>query len=113
MPRGERILLMAYFFPPAGGVSVQRALSLARYLPADGCQLDVLTTRNGVYPVRDEALLGEVPASVRIHRAFTPEPPYALRKRAWNIIADPLRPAGLATHLLSNVQQLTKSMVQN
>jgi glycosyltransferase involved in cell wall biosynthesis len=113
MPPGERILLMTYFFPPAGGVSVQRALSLAKYLPADGCQLDVLTTRNGVYPVRDEALLGEVPASVQIHRAFTPEPPYGLRKRAWNIIADPLRPAGPTTHLLSNVQRLTKSMVQN
>ena len=112
MARGERILILTYFFPPAGGVSVQRALSLAKYLPAEGCRVDVLTTRNGVYPLTDDALLEQVPPAVHVHRAFTPEPPYALRKRLWRIVADPGRPAGPTMYLLSNVKHLTKSLVQ-
>lgn len=111
--RGERILILTYFFPPAGGVSVQRALSLAKYLPAEGCRVDVLTTRNGVYPLTDEALLAQVPATVHVHRAFTPELPYLLRKRLWRIVADPGCPAHPATSLLSSVKRLTKNMVRS
>ena len=116
MALGERILFLTYFFPPAGGVSVQRALSLAKYLPARGCSVDVLTTRNGVYPMADESLLEQVPATVRVHRAFTPELPYGLRKRLWKIVAAPSAGPAAArpkTPLLSNVKQLTKSMVRN
>ena len=40
------VLLVTYSFPPAGGVGVLRAASLARYFPAEGIRLDVLTTRN-------------------------------------------------------------------
>jgi glycosyltransferase involved in cell wall biosynthesis len=110
---GERVLIMAYFFPPAGGVSVQRALSLAKYLPAEGCRVDVLTTRNGVYPVTDNALLDQVPPHVQVHRAFTPEPPYKFRKRLWQQVEKPVQPASAGTSLLSNFQRLTREMVLN
>ena len=40
------VLLVTYRFPPVGGTGVMRASSLARYLPAEGIRLDVLTTRN-------------------------------------------------------------------
>src|SRR5947209_6132058 len=106
MRRGERILIMAYFFPPAGGVSVQRALSLVKYLPAPGCRVDILTTRNGVYPVIDDALLHQVPAGVNVYRAFTPEPPYALRKRLWKKVETPLRPTDLSSRVISGFQRL-------
>ena len=32
LPNGK-ILLISYLFPPVGGIGVQRALSLAKYLP--------------------------------------------------------------------------------
>jgi hypothetical protein len=40
------VLLVTYHFPPVGGVGVLRATSLARYFPAEGIRLDVLTARN-------------------------------------------------------------------
>ena len=40
------VLLVTYVFPPGGGVGVFRAASLARYFPAEGIQLDVITARN-------------------------------------------------------------------
>ena len=40
------VLLVSYVFPPVGGTGVMRAASLARYLPAEGIRLDVLTAGN-------------------------------------------------------------------
>jgi glycosyltransferase involved in cell wall biosynthesis len=83
---GEKILLLSYFFPPAGGVAVQRILSLSKYLPGEGCQVSVLTAWNGAYPVSDPELLRQVPGAVKVYRAFTPEIPYDLRLKVWNLL---------------------------
>src|SRR5688500_18361166 len=80
----SKVLLVSYFFPPAGGVSVQRMLSLSRYLPRERCEVGVLTTLNGAYPVSDPGLLERVPKDVKIHRAFTPELPYHFRRSLWD-----------------------------
>lgn len=84
----RRVLLVSYFFPPAGGVSVQRVLSLAKYLPGPDCEVDVLTTWNGAFPVMDPALLAQVPNHVRVHRAFTPEVPYDWRRKVWSVLGE-------------------------
>lgn len=84
---GHKILLIAYWFPPAGGIAVQRALSLARYLPQYDCQVHVLTPRNPPSPVLDPALLERVPPEVTIHRAWTPMPGSQFRKRVWGWIS--------------------------
>jgi hypothetical protein len=65
------VLLVTYSFPPAGGVGVLRAASLARYLPSQGIRLDVLTTRNASAVGADYALLEDIPAEVNVHRTFT------------------------------------------
>jgi glycosyltransferase involved in cell wall biosynthesis len=78
-----KILLIAYWFPPAGGIAVQRALSLARYLPEHDCDVHVLTARNPPSPVLDPALLKRVPVDVTVHRAWTPMPGSQIRKRLW------------------------------
>ena len=44
MPR-HKVLLVSCYFPPAGGIQVQRALSIARYLPQHGFEVFVLTAR--------------------------------------------------------------------
>lgn len=79
------VLLITYEFPPSGGVGVQRALSLARYLPETGFSVHVLTARNPASPVFDPGLLVHVPASVRVHRTWTLEPSYRIRKSLWTI----------------------------
>ncbi|MGI4854101.1 MAG: glycosyltransferase [Janthinobacterium lividum] len=74
------VLLITFSFPPAGGVGVLRALSLAKYLPENGVRVDVLTARNAPAVVRDEGLLRQVPTSVTVHRTWTLDLPFALRK---------------------------------
>jgi len=87
-----KLLLITYEFPPSGGVSVQRALGFAKYLPDHGFEVHVLTARNPASPVLDPGLLDQVPSHVRVHRAWTPEPSYALRKRLWSLTSS--RPSG-------------------
>jgi hypothetical protein len=74
------VLLVTYSFPPAGGVGVLRAASLARYLPEEGIRLDVLTTRNASAVGTDSALLKEIPAAVTVHRTTTLDLPFGLKK---------------------------------
>lgn len=81
------VLLVAYWFPPAGGIAVQRALSLAQYLPREGFRLHVLTPRNPPAPALDPALLSRVPADVTVHRVWSPMPSSAFRKRLWRLVS--------------------------
>jgi glycosyltransferase involved in cell wall biosynthesis len=55
---------------------VQRCLKWVKYLPSLGVEPTVLTVDadQATYPVRDESLLQEVPASVRVIRTATLEP---------------------------------------
>jgi len=82
-PKPPKVLIISYLFPPAGGIPVQRALSLAKYLPALGFEIHVLTAPNAASPVMDPSLLQRIPSSVQVHHAITPEPPFALRQKVW------------------------------
>jgi glycosyltransferase involved in cell wall biosynthesis len=81
-----RVLLVVYAFPPAGGVGVLRAASLARYFPAEGIQLDVLTTRNPSSVGTDDSLLKEIPPEVTVHRTITLDLPFAIKKRLKSLL---------------------------
>jgi hypothetical protein len=74
------VLLVTYSFPPAGGTGVIRASSLARYFPAEGIRLDVLTTRNASAVGTDRSLLKEIPSEVTVHRTFTLDLPFGFKK---------------------------------
>jgi glycosyltransferase involved in cell wall biosynthesis len=75
--------LISYLFPPVGGIGVQRALSLAKYLPQSGFEVHILKATNAGGPVYDPDLVRQIPASVRVHEAFTPEIPFAIRQKLW------------------------------
>jgi len=81
-----KVLLVVYAFPPAGGVGTLRAASLARYFPAEGIQLDVLTTRNPSSVGMDQSLLNEIPAEVQIHRTVTIDLPFGVKKRLKSMV---------------------------
>lgn len=72
--RVGRVLLVAYYFPPAGGPAVQRILQYVQNLAAYGWEVEVLAPRRGAYPSRDESLLARIPETVRVHRTTTLDP---------------------------------------
>ncbi len=78
----RRVLLIAYYVPPAGGPAVQRILQFIEHLPEAGWAVEVLTVNAGTYPNRDPSLLQAVPDTVRVHRtaAFDPLALYARLK---------------------------------
>jgi len=80
----KKLLLVTYLFPPFGGVGVQRALSLAKYLPQEEFEVHVLTTRNPCAAGIDNTL--QVPPWVTVHRAFTFDLPFALKKRLKKLV---------------------------
>jgi len=75
-----KLLLITYSFPPAAGVGVLRAHSLARYLPESGVQVEVLTARNAAAVGQDASLLQQLPAGVVVHRTWALDLPFAVRK---------------------------------
>jgi glycosyltransferase involved in cell wall biosynthesis len=59
---------------------VHRALSLAKYLSALGWNIHVITARNPSAVGSDPGLLAQVPESVTIHRTWTIDLPFAVKK---------------------------------
>lgn len=66
-----KALVIAYRFPPQGGISVHRTVKFVRYLHRFGWQPVVHTVRNPFWHLRDEALLHEVPDDVPVYRTRT------------------------------------------
>jgi glycosyltransferase involved in cell wall biosynthesis len=66
----RRVLIVHYFFPPLGGGGMPRVLKFVKYLPELGWDVTVLTSpfASQSSDVRDESMLAEVPASVRVIR---------------------------------------------
>ena len=62
-----KVLLVSFYFPPAGGGGVQRPLKLAQYLPALGVETHVLAPDDPKWVHRDPEL--RVPTQAWIHRA--------------------------------------------
>jgi glycosyltransferase involved in cell wall biosynthesis len=80
------LLLITFSFPPAGGVGVLRAVSLAKYLPENGVKVDVLTARNAPAVGKDLTLLQQIPESVTVHRCWTLDLPFWLRKSVKKVV---------------------------
>ena len=76
----RKVLIITYYFPPAGGAGVQRTLKFVKYLHEFGWEPVVLTAKNADYPVLDETLLLEVPEGAAVYRAPLFEP-YRLYRR--------------------------------
>ena len=67
--------IITYYWPPAGGPGVQRWLKLSKYLAREGVQLYVVTVdaEKATYPLRDEGLLKDVDANIKVYRTETSE----------------------------------------
>jgi hypothetical protein len=70
----KKVLIISYYWPPAGGVSVQRVLKFCKYLPDFNIQPYILTVKDGSYPTIDETLIKEIPENVDVFRSNSIEP---------------------------------------
>lgn len=70
----EKLLIITYYWPPAGGPGVQRWLKFVKYLPDFGVQPIVYIPDNPTYPIVDENLEKEVSNKTIIlkHKIFEP-----------------------------------------
>lgn len=70
----KRVLIISYYWPPAGGSGVQRPLKFVKYLKDFGWEPIVLTADNGEYPELDKTLVEDIPAGTTIIRRNIVEP---------------------------------------
>lgn len=70
----KKILIITYYWPPAGGPGVQRWLKFAKYLPESGWNPVIYTPENPSYPLLDESLLKDVPQNIEIVKTKIWEP---------------------------------------
>jgi hypothetical protein len=56
----KKILIISYYWPPAGGPGVQRWLKFVKYLPDFGIEPHVYVPKNPTYPLLDEKLVTDV-----------------------------------------------------
>ena len=70
----KKILVITYYWPPAGGPGVQRWLKFSKYLPDFGWKPVIYTPENPSYPLIDETLMKDVPDNLAIIRTKIWEP---------------------------------------
>ncbi|MEW5675941.1 glycosyltransferase family 4 protein [Flavobacterium enshiense] len=70
----KKVLIITYYWPPAGGPGVQRWLKFVKYLPDFDIEPIVYIPENPTYPLLDEKLLTDVPENVTILKNKIVEP---------------------------------------
>jgi len=90
----KKALLVAYHFPPARVSSgIQRTLSLTRYLRENNWEPVVLSANRRAYEHTSEDQLRDIPAGVKVTRAFGLDTSrhLAIKGRYWSMMALPDR----------------------
>ncbi|GGE11352.1 glycosyltransferase family 4 protein [Psychroflexus salis] len=70
----KKVLIITYYWPPAGGPGVQRWLKFVKYLPQFGIEPIVFIPKNPNYPIQDESLNREVSNQLTIIKRPILEP---------------------------------------
>lgn len=71
----KKILIITYYWPPAGGPGVQRWLKFTKYMPEHGYTPFILTVDENLasYPINDKSLENEISPEVQVYRTKTRE----------------------------------------
>lgn len=70
----KRVLIISYYWPPAGGIGVHRCLKFAKYLGDYGWQPIVYAPQNADYPFVDDSNYRHIPDSVIVIKGKIIEP---------------------------------------
>ncbi len=69
-----KVLIITYYWPPAGGSGVQRWLKFVKYLRGFGIEPVVFTVAQPLYALKDDALIEEIPKGIEVLRQAIWEP---------------------------------------
>lgn len=72
-PSSRSVLMVLYFYPPLGGISMSRNARNVQYLPQHGWIPVVLTPRNGAYHLKDPGSVDLIPQGTRVIRTTSLE----------------------------------------
>ncbi|KZS42638.1 glycosyl transferase family 1 [Aquimarina aggregata] len=69
-----KVLIITYYWPPAGGPGVQRWLKFVKYFREFDIEPIVYVPENPTYPLNDDSLLTDIPKDITIvkHKIFEP-----------------------------------------
>ncbi|MCC8360237.1 glycosyltransferase family 4 protein [Salinimicrobium sediminilitoris] len=70
----KKVLIVTYYWPPAGGPGVQRWLKFVKYLPENGIDPIVYAPKNPHYPLKDASLEAEIPSGLKVLKKGIVEP---------------------------------------
>jgi len=70
----KKVLIVTYYWPPAGGPGVQRWLKFVTYLPQFGITPVLYIPENPHYPLVDESLLDQIPSEIKVYKEPISEP---------------------------------------
>ncbi len=70
----KKVLIITYYWPPAGGPGVQRWLKFVKYLKNFNVEPIVYIPENPCYPILDESLIGEISKNITILKQPIKEP---------------------------------------
>jgi len=74
MSSKKKVLIITYYWPPAGGIGVLRCLKLAKYLRDFGWEPVIYTTKDADFPYFDKDNLRDVPENIEIIKRPIVEP---------------------------------------
>jgi len=69
-----KVLIITYYWPPAGGPGVQRWLKFVKYLRDFEIEPIVYAPENPNYPLTDQSFLQEIPQGIRVYKQKILEP---------------------------------------
>ena len=61
-----KVLIITYYWPPAGGSGVQRWLKFVKYLQKFDIEPIIYTVDNANYPKEDISLIHEIPKNIKV-----------------------------------------------
>ena len=70
----DKVLIITYYWPPAGGPGVQRWLNFVKFMTEFGKQVVVYIPENPDYPFTDDSFVSEIPKGITIIKKPIVEP---------------------------------------
>ena len=100
----KKVLIISYYWPPAGGPGSQRVLKFSKFLPQFNWRPVILTVRNGEYPYIDNSLEREIQTACKVYSSSTIEPFILYKKLTGKDPTSPL-PVGQLTQKPDKIQR--------
>ena len=107
----KKILLIAYYWPPGGGIAVRRWMGLANALCRNGVEVHVLTIdpASAAYQHVDESLADKIEANIVVHRVKAFNPFAVITKVAPSAIPGPAFSENKSSGLLGRLLTVLRS----